>query len=173
MHRRRLPWLAVPALLALVGVVGYAWAVTSGLIPPQLPSPPPSSSSLHVLRTSDFPQNHIPPFATTVTDANKITHLYMTIQALPAYPTGEFCPVDFGVYYQLTFHSTTSPVPQVDIDATGCQGVSFGSTHSAPQKSVLWSPQFWQLFAQTLGVSASSLSVLPQDTGPSAPTPSS
>jgi hypothetical protein len=173
MHRRLLPWLAVPALLALIGVVGYAWALTSGLIPPQLPSPTPPFSSLQVLRTSDFPQNHVPPFETTVTDATTMKHLYVTIQALPAYPTNVMCPADLGVYYQLTFHSPTSSVPQVDIDATGCQGVSFGGTHSAPQKSVSWSPQFWQLFAQTLGVSASSLIVSPHDTGPSAPTPSS
>ena len=133
----------------------------------------PQFSSLHVLRTSSFPQNHIPPFETTVTDAAEVQRLFVAIEALPAYPTATmYCPVDFGVSYHLAFHSTTSPALQVDIDAGGCQGVSFAGALFAPQK---WasSPQFWQLFAQTLSVSASTISVSPQPTGPSAPTPSS
>jgi hypothetical protein len=131
----------------------------------------PQFSSLHVLRTSDFPQNHIPPFAATVTDAAKIQGLYEAIEALPAYPTtGMFCQLDLG-YYHLAFRSTTSLVLQVDIEVGGCWGVYFDGTRSPPEKWAA-SPHFWQLFAHTLGVSASTLtSFSPQDTGPSAPTP--
>jgi hypothetical protein len=168
MHRRLLLWLTVSALLALVCLSGCAQILASR----QAATVGPPFSSLQVLRTSDFPQNHIPPFATTVTDAAKTGRLYEAIEALPAYPTGNMlCSVDWGVSYHLAFHSTTSSVPQVNIDAGGCRGVSFGGARSKPQKQAS-SPQFWQLFTETLGVSASTLSVSPQSTGPSAPTPS-
>ena len=175
MHRRLLPWLAVPALLALVCLVGCAQVLASEPTPPRpTATMPPQFSSLQALRTSASPQNHIPPFEATVTDAAKIQHLFVAIEALPAYPTTTmYCPQDLGVSYQLAFHSTTSQVIEVDIDAGGCQGVSVDGAQSAPYKWTAFSPQFWQLFAETVGVSVSTLSVSPQPAGPSAPKPSS
>jgi hypothetical protein len=81
-----------------------------------------------------FPQNHIPAFAATGTNATKIERLYMAIEALPAYPGNMLCPADLDVFDHLVFHSTTLPVLQVDIDTSGCQGVSFGGPRNRPEK---------------------------------------
>ena len=131
-------------------------------------------SRLDVLRTSPFPQDHIPPFAATATDATKIERLYAAIEALPAYPGNMFCPAGSGTFDHLVFHSTTLPLLQVDIETGGCQGVYFDGTRGQPEKSI-FSPRFWKLFAETLGVPVSTVEFFPrsQYTGPPAPTPSS
>jgi hypothetical protein len=60
--------------------------------------------SVHVLRTSAFPQNHIPPFERTVTDPAQAEALYAAVQALPPFPkTVMYCPDDIGEAYHLTF----------------------------------------------------------------------
>lgn len=62
-------------------------------------------SAVHVLRTSAFPANHIPPLDQTVTDARQAQQLYDALYTLPPFPSGAMnCPADFGVAYQLTFY---------------------------------------------------------------------
>jgi hypothetical protein len=160
MYRRVLPWLAV-VLLAVVCLAGWAPLHPVG----------PRFSRLQVLRTSENP--HVPPFAARVTDGAKIERLYAAIEALPAYPTGPiFCPLYLGVYYHLTFVATASLVFQVDLEVGACSGVYFHGTRQPPDKSS--SPQFWQLFAQTVDFASTlQLNWPPPSTGPSAPTPSS
>jgi hypothetical protein len=97
------------ALLALVCVAGCASPLPFGLTPSQ----------------------------TTATDATKIERFYAAIEALPAYPTVTTSCVeaeDVEVYYHLVFHFTTSSMVQVDIAATGCQGVYFDGTRHPPAK---------------------------------------
>lgn len=183
-QRRLSPWLAVLAIFALVCLVGCTLSLTVGpILPwpgPILPWPVGEYSRLDVLRTSATPQNGFPPFAATVTDATKINRLLAAIEALPAFPGGMFCPLGLGTYDHLAFHSTASLEFQVDIATSGCQTVYFNGTRQSPEKSALDAPDFWQLFAQTLGVPVSTLQfALPPGfphspyTGPPAPTPSS
>jgi hypothetical protein len=188
MQRRlstRLPWLTVLVIVALACLVLCTLSLTVGpMLPwpvgPLLPWPVREYSRLDVLRTSAVPENDFPPFAATVTDAPKINRLLAAIEALPAFSAGTvFCPLGLDTYDHLAFHSTMSLVLQVDIDTAGCNEVYFNGTRHPPQKSA-GSPDFWQLFAQTVGVPVSTLQfTLPPGfpdspyTGPPAPTPSS
>ncbi len=129
-------------------------------------------TSVHVLRTDAFPDNHIPPFEETVANQAKAVRLYSALLALPAYPSGTVkCPADFGVVYQLLFQGMASIQQHMSVQAGGCRGVSFNGT-SHWTHSAATSPQFWPLFAETLGVPESVVyPVVAQPTGPSAPTP--
>jgi hypothetical protein len=180
MQRRFSPWLTMLAIAVLVCLVGCTLSLTVGpILPwpgPILPLPVGEYSRLDVLRTSGSPENHVPPFAATITDATKINRLLAAIEALPAYPGGIFCPLGLGIYDHLAFHSITSLVFQVDIDTGGCQVVYFYGTRQPPETYALGSPDFWYLFAQTLGVPLSTVVFPlppPPYTGPLAPTPSS
>lgn len=172
-----LPWLALPAFLALVCLVGCAPLLTFGSAPkPPQPTATVAGefSRLDVLRTSPWPQDHIPAFAATVTDPTKIDQLYLAIVALPAGPGNMFCPAGSGAFDQLVFHSTTFRF-QVDIDTGGCEGVYFAGLRNPPERWTGFSTSFWQLFAQTLGVPESTVKFWPSQphyTGPYAPTPS-
>ena len=141
--RRRLvpglPWLAGPALLdsGLPGRVcptPHVGADTSQLTA----TVAGEFSHLSVLRTSTFPQNHIPPFAATVTvHPPRSDQLYVAIekQLQNGVPRRRHAlPGRLGRNYDhLAFHYTTSPVLQVDIETGGCQGVSFGGKRHAPE----------------------------------------
>lgn len=150
------PQLAIPALAALMLLSGCG---------------SDSYTSLHVLRTSAFPANHIPPFERTVNNPAKVQRLLNALAALPAYPSGIMhCPADFGVVYHLAFQGQAFLYGQASIQAGGCQGMSFNGT-SRWTHWVAISPRFWSLFADTLGVPESAVYlVVPQPTGPSAPT---
>jgi hypothetical protein len=156
---QRFPRLAV---MALVGLVCLA-ACT-----PQSATTPPALTSAHIIRTSAFPGNHIPPFERTVTDAAKVQQLYAMLVALPAMPPGIYhCPVDLGVQYHLTFFTGNTPFTSATVDAGGCGGVTVGNS------SHWWARDatFWQQFADDLGVpEAMVYPVAPQSSGPSAPT---
>lgn len=160
MCERHLPRLAIAALVGLVVLVGCAQSsrtVTAQAV-----------TSLHVIRTSAFPQNHIPPFERTATDAAKVQHLYNALLALPTPPPGPlFCPVDFGVAYHVTFFNQSVIVLQATVKPDGCRSVSLSNGKSR----WAYSDTFWTLFADTLGVPESVVyPVVPQPTGPSAPT---
>jgi hypothetical protein len=169
MYRRHFRWLTVSALVVLVCFGGCG----QGQTPVQSPviTTGPEYTRLHVLRTSAFPANHIPPFEVTVGYPPKIRQFYAAIQALPAFPSGTInCPADSGVVYQLTFSGPGMDTAHVNIQATGCQGVSFDGAHGWT-KWVATAPGFWQQFADTLGVpEAMVYPVSPQSGGPSAPT---
>lgn len=163
MYGRHLPRLAIAALVGLVLLAGCAQSS------PTLTSQ--TVTSLFVIRTGGFPLNHIPPFQRTATDAAKVQRLYNALLALPAFPPGTFsCPADFGVAYHLTFFNQSVIALQATVKPDGCEGVSFNGT-TQWTKWVATSPQFWTLFADTLGVPESVVyPVVPQPAGPSAPT---
>lgn len=151
------PWIALLALAALVLVAGCGGGGCC--------------YELDVVRTSVYPDNHISPFEQTVTGQAKVTRLFNALQALPAYPSGTVsCPADFGVVYQLQFQGEESYGYIVSVQAGGCQGVSFDGT-SLWTRTTANRPQFWTLFAETLGVPEIELFPTPQPSGPSAPTP--
>jgi hypothetical protein len=125
--------------------------------------------AVHVLRTSAFPGNHLPPLDQTVADAARAQRLYDAIQALPPFPTGEFfCPADFGEAYSVMFFRKGVEVSWAIVKPDGCRGVSL------PTGGPRWSAtrdQFWQVFADALTVPESALFPIPRPDGPSAPTP--
>jgi hypothetical protein len=99
-----------------------------------------------------------------------VQRLLNALSALPAYPSGIIhCPADFGVVYHITFQGQAFLGGQATIQAGECQGMSFNRTGRWAQWAAT-SPQFWSLFADTLGVPESALFPAPQPTGPSAPT---
>lgn len=159
MHGRYLPRLAIAALVGLVVLAGCAQSsrtVTSRTV-----------TSLHVVRTSAFPSNHIPPFERTATDAAKVQRLYDALLALPTPPTGTIhCPADFGVAYHLTFFRMGATVLQATVEGSGCRFVAL----SNGERRWAYSDTFWAVFADTLDVPESELFPTPQPTGPSAPT---
>lgn len=122
-------------------------------------------TSFHIVRTSAFPANHIPPFERTVVDARQAAKVYAALQALPSFPKGTMsCPVDFGIQYRLTFFHDRSNVSWARVDSGGCEGVQLANG------SVRWaatSETFWQTLADAVGVPVSALFVVPGSAGAS------
>jgi hypothetical protein len=160
MDGRNLPRLAIAALVGLTLLAGCAQSLRT--VTSQ------TATSLHVIRTSAFPSNHIPPFERTATDAAKVQRLYNALLALPTPPPGPLsCPVDFGVAYHVTFFNQSVIVLQATVKPDGCRSVSLSNGESR------WAmdDQFWAVFADTIGAPESVIyPVVPQPTGPSAPT---
>ncbi len=153
--------------LALVGCNLAAAAPNSARDPKTAGSG--DATSVHIQRTSDFPQNHIPPFDQTVTDPLKTQNLYAALQALPPPPSGVFsCPADFGEAYHLTFYRGQQAIFWADVKPDGCRGVTF---QNGDRRWAAGQDHFWAVFADALGMSVSDLSQMPRASGPSAPTP--
>lgn len=126
------------------------------------------ATSVHVLRTSAFPQNHIPPFDQTITDPLKTQQLYDALQALPRPKSGVFfCPMDIGESYHLTFYHSQQEVFWADVKPDGCEGVTF---QNGDLRSAAGQDHFWAVFADALSVTVPDLRQAPRDSGPSAPT---
>lgn len=122
-------------------------------------------TSFHIVRTSGFPSNRIPPFERTVVDARQAAKVYAALQALPPFPKGTmYCPIDFGIRYQLTFFHDQSNVSWARVESGGCEGVQLADG------SVRWaatSMAFWQTLADAVGVPVSTLFVVPGSAGAS------
>lgn len=112
-------------------------------------------NAVHILRTSDFPQNHIPPFEKTIRNAALAQHLYDALMALPVMPQGTYnCPADFGVAYHLTFYQGHADVASALVKPDGCEIATL------PDGSSRWAapdPGFWQVFASVTGVPESDI----------------
>jgi hypothetical protein len=126
--------------------------------------------SLRAIRTSGFPQNHVPPFDHTTGDTAKIMQLYEAMLALPPFPSGTInCPNDLGVAYHLTFVRADEATATVLVNATGCQSVVFSPQHDI--RANFDSDAFWRLFADTFDVPQSALDLRGDPNGPIALTP--
>jgi hypothetical protein len=155
---------------ASVALVAFALMVAGCRVPGQ-PAPVNASGlTLRVLRTSAFPQNHIPPFERTVTDPTKVQALYTALYALPPFPKGTYsCPMDIGLAYQLTFMRGQTVVSSATVKPDGCEGVTL------PHGDIRWAvnqDHFWTTFAATLGIPRSDVYPSRTTSGPIAPTPS-
>ena len=169
MSMRRVPLgvfcalLFVGVLAAAAGVVVYSNRAAHQAIASR------RVSAVHILRTSDFPQNHIPPFEKYVNDAARAQQLYDALLALPVMPSGPyFCPADFGVAYHLTFYQGRVDVASALVKPDGCE------TAILPDGSSRWiatDQGFWQVFATTAGMPESDVHPVPGPDGPSAPPP--
>ncbi len=137
--------------------------------PAQVSASGSGSLSVHVLRTSAFPQNHIPPLDKAVTDPAKAQALAAALNALPPFPRGIFsCPADWGIAYHLTFSRGHTVISSASVKPDGCEAVTLS------KGDVRWAAgqdQFWTAFANALGVPRSDLFQGPQPSGPSAPQP--
>src|SRR5487761_2802380 len=99
-------------LCALCALVLTGCSITTPIVIRNLRTANSSgATSVHILRTSEFPQNHIPPLDRTVTDQAQTKDLYDALRALPAPPSDSYvCPADFGEAYYLTFYRNKQEV---------------------------------------------------------------
>jgi hypothetical protein len=164
--RRRGPAEGVYVLFVIALVILLAGCGAGG---PRATTASGGITSVHILRTSPSPQNHIPPLDQTVTDSIKAQQLYDAVQALPPFPQGTIsCPSDSGEAYNLTFFRGKTKMSWASVKPNGCQGVTL------PNGDIRWSADqdhFWQVFADALGVPESDLFLAAGPDGPSAPTP--
>jgi hypothetical protein len=127
--------------------------------------------SVHVLRTSAFPQNHIPYLEKTVTDLAQAQALYDAAQALPLPPKDAgaiHCPIDLGVAYDLAFTRGPTQAAWAIIKAGGCNDVTLNGV----LRWALGQTHFWTTFANALGMSVGDLeSPQARASGPYAPAP--
>ena len=129
-----------------------------------------SVASVRAILTSEFPQNHIPPFDKTSTSAAKAQALYRALLALPVMPAGSYsCPIDWGNTYHLRFFDASSQrVATALVHPDGCGAAIL------PDGSQRWTATdqgFWVTFAAAMNVSIATVrNPTPHPSGSSAPT---
>lgn len=164
----RLPYRTATVGLAVLAAIGAVLMSGCGATASSAPGAASSPlTAVHLIRTSAYPANHIPPLELMVQDNTKAQRLYDALRTLPAPPSGMIsCPADFGTAYHLTFYRDQSAVTSVIVKPDGCRHVTFANGE------VRWSihqDQFWQDFAAVFNVPESSLFPTPKTDGPSAP----
>jgi hypothetical protein len=164
--RRRGPAGGVYVLLVIALVILLAGCGAGG---PHATTASSGITSVHILRTSPFPQNHIPPLDQTVTDSTKAQRLYDAVQALPSFPQGTInCPAGSGEAYNLTFYRDEAEVSWAVVKPEGCRRVTLPN---GDIRRSINQDHFWRMFADALGVPEADLFQPPRPDGPSAPTP--
>ena len=94
----------------------------------------------------------------TVNDAAKAQHLYNAVRNLPQ-PTGNGminCPLDLGTRYQLAFRSASGVQLTARLDGSGCHFLVI-----AGGQGYFTDAAFWQLLAETFGISEEQLLPVP------------
>lgn len=162
-RRARGPWSLAPALLVLAVLLAGCTASAAG---------EPSVSkvvSLRVVRTSKYPNNHIPPFTATISDVAQVQKLYGAMLNLPYYPDFDVaCPAEIGIFYDLTFTLSNKATFDALYESDSCPSVTLGTGDDI---RAAWNTDFAQVFAQTVNLPVSQVTPKPQSTGPTAPTP--
>lgn len=155
---------------ALVGVAVLTGCGSQAASPhTEVPSIP-SMTSLHVLRTSLFPQNQIGAFEETSKRSAQIRQLYLAIQQLKPFPANyaASCSLDQGVDYELSFLSGNQPSFFAIIPIGGCARVVLAGGLIRQ----ITSSDFWTLLETTLDVPASTIwDYAPSNRPPYAPRP--
>jgi len=114
---------------------------------------PTSVAIVHVVRTSGIPRQNWPPLDRTISVAAQAQRLYDATLALPMFPSGVMnCAADFGVGYTLTFTRNDKSHLTVTSDPGGCWQVTIEG-----QKQRRATDAWWNLFAQTLGLTRAQL----------------
>lgn len=158
------------AALALIGVLALALVGCGATATAQgTPRQQTQVSSMRAILTSEFPQNHIPPFDKTSTNPAKAEAFYKEFLALPVQPPGAYsCPIDLGAVYHLFFANAAGKViATATIDAGGCE---IATLPNGAHRWAQTSPNFWNDLATTLNVSPAALQPMTHPSGPSAPT---
>lgn len=155
-----MPWtvatrchLATLAALVLCVALTACGAPATANVPSPTATPtatPPSSnlpSTLQIVRFSNFPQYRVAPFTADTTDEAKVRKLYAAALALPPTAHGRWCPIDIGVYYELTFERQGAIVLQAILSG-GCPTLRVSNPAGCRDAS----GPFQQELADTLGV---------------------
>lgn len=119
-------------------------------------------TSAHVIET-----NASLPLDRTVRDAAKAQRLYDVVQAQPKFPPGPVsCSVNWSKAYKLTFYRDGASVSFAFVQPDGCRAIML------PKRDVrLSQDQFWEVFADALGVPVSDLSPQPVPDSGGSPAP--
>lgn len=84
----------------------------------------PAPTTLTVTRSSSIAQNHLPPFARTITDVTALQKLYTAAQNLPKAGVHTWmCPLGSTVVYHVRFLAGKTVLQQWDMDAIGCYAI--------------------------------------------------
>lgn len=138
---------------------------------PPIPTRVPSLlATARVTRISAFPDNHIAALEVYIANPTKVQQLYAALLALPTtHPaTVTPCLVDIGVAYIIVFNRTAAPAGIAWVKPDGCRQAKVDTTSALRYTT----PQFWQTFADALGVDESVLfDLTPRSSGPYAPEP--
>ncbi|GAC1450637.1 MAG: hypothetical protein PVSMB5_38400 [Ktedonobacteraceae bacterium] len=109
----------------------------------------PAPTVLEVTRSSTtIPENRLPPFPHTITNAGTVQKLYAAAQILPKAGVHNWmCTIYSTVVYHVRFLQGRTVLQQWDMDAIGCYAIEL-------HKGDLRQPNqaFVALFSKTLGV---------------------
>jgi hypothetical protein len=106
----------------------------------------PPADELRVERISEL--HSVPPLLARVTDHARIDGLLSKIRSLPTAPL-RFCPVDWGVRYDLDFRHQGGQVLHAVAEAGGCKNISLG-----PGDTRSTDDNFWEMLEGALGYPA-------------------
>src|SRR5437016_3615827 len=95
----------------------------------------PPADELRVERLSD--QNRVPPFVATVHDRAAIDDLANKIRSLPTAQL-RYCPVDWGVHYDLDFRHEGVQLLHAVADAGGCKDITLGQSDRRSTDDAFW-----------------------------------
>jgi hypothetical protein len=106
----------------------------------------PPVDELRVERISEL--HSIPPLAASVTDHATIDALLTKIRSLPTAQL-RYCPVDWGVRYDLDFRHQGGQVLHAVAEAGGCKNISLGPGDTRSSDDT-----FWEMLERALGYPA-------------------
>jgi hypothetical protein len=150
--RKRAAWLSVGG-----GVAGAIILVAIAVSLIAARSEPITSATIVRTRAPEsIPAASFSPH--TVNDAAKAQRLYDAVRALKPLPANGMwsCPIDFGTRYQLTFRSTSGIQLIATLDGGGCRFLQIEGGQGYYTDAA-----FWQLLADTFGVSDAQLFPVP------------
>lgn len=107
---------------------------------------------LTVSRVNAIPANHPRfsfPATVAVSDATQARSVARELCALQPPPRGAVaCPADLGIIYRLDFATSGRSLPQVTIQAGGCEGVSGAGL----ARWTMQTPAFWAVLGTAMGL---------------------
>jgi hypothetical protein len=116
------------------------------------------STSATLVRTrSNLNISSPQPLSRTTTDVTQVQHLYAVVRGLKPVPSNAiyYCPIDFGVQYQLTFRTASGILLTATIDPAGCRFLSIGN------QGYYTTDAFWSALENTFNVTDKDLQDMP------------
>jgi hypothetical protein len=146
--KKRTAWLSIGGGIAGVFIL----AVVAITLMAAHTAPITSVTIMQTRFAQGIPATFVTPH--TVNDAAKAQKLYDAVRALPQPTSDGFisCPVDFGISYQITFRSGSGVQLTTIFQGGGCRALYIGGNHGYTTDAA-----FWQLLADTFGISEEQL----------------